>query len=237
MDEPKIRILYAEDDAFGAKMTKTILEKVNFEVVTAPDGAKAWDVYKEWKPDILLLDLDMPGKNGLELTRMVRERDQQTHIIIYTTHSEPTKEVAVLDAGADEFINKDRSPDILIAYMKRIREKIKKNLNIPHLYQLSAHTIYNSITREVITDGISSQLKKTDGRFLQLLCAKNHEVAAKSYLLQGIWGKADMKKESELKKYASRARKFLKADPTIQIEYRDGGYILLSIADIHTSPL
>lgn len=237
MDETKIRVLYAEDDDLSAESTKEILETQNFKVETAPDGVKAWKVYKEWKPDILLLDLDMPGKDGLELTRMVREHDQQTHIIIYTTHSEPTKEVAVLDAGADEFINKDRSPDVLIAYMKRIREKIKKNLNIPHLYQLSAHTTYNSITREVVIDGRSNQLKKTDGRFLQLLCAKNHEVAAKSYLLQGIWGKADMKKESELKKYASRARKFLKADPTIQIEYRDGGYILLSIADIHTSPL
>lgn len=229
MDEPKIRILYAEDDVFGANMTKTILEKVNFEVETAPDGVKAWDVYKEWKPDILLLDLDMPGKNGLELTRMVRERDQQTIIIVYTSHGEPAKEVDILDAGADEFINKDRSPEVLTAYLKRIREKIKKSLNIPHLYHLSAHTTYNSITREVKIDGRTIQLKKTDGRFLQLLCAKNHEVASKSYLLQGLWDKADIKKESELKKYASRARANLKADPSIQIEFRDGGYILMTI--------
>lgn len=225
----KISILYAEDDEFGAKLTKTILEKENFEVEIVSDGSEAWKAYKERKPDILLLDLDMPGKDGLEITRLVREHDQQTPILVYTTHGEPAKEVAVLDAGADEFINKERPPEVLIAYMKRVREKIKKYMNIPHLYRLSDHTTYNSITRELIIDGITTQLKTIDGRFLQLLCAKNHEVSGKSYLIHGIWGKADINKESELKKYASRVRINLKTDPTLKIEFRDDGYILMSV--------
>ena len=229
MDEAKISILYAEDDEFGAKLTKTILEKENFEVEIVSDGSEAWKAYKERKPDILLLDLDMPGKDGLEITRLVREHDQQTPILVYTTHGEPAKEVAVLDAGADEFINKERPPEVLIAYMKRVREKIKKYMNIPHLYRLSDHTTYNSITRELIIDGITTQLKTIDGRFLQLLCAKNHEVSGKSYLIHGIWGKAVINKESELKKYASRVRINLKTDPTLKIEFRDDGYILMSV--------
>lgn len=230
MDEAKISILYAEDDEFGAKLTKTILEKENFEVEIVSDGSEAWKAYKERKPDILLLDLDMPGKDGLEITRLVREHDQQTPILVYTTHGEPAKEVAVLDAGADEFINKERPPEVLIAYMKRVREKIKKYMNIPHLYRLSDHTTYNRITRELIIDGITTQLKTIDGRFLQLLCAKNHEVSGKSYLIHGIWGKADINKESELKKYASRIRTNLKTDPTLKIEFRDEGYILMSVS-------
>ncbi len=230
MDEAKISILYAEDDEFGAKLTKTILEKENFEVEIVSDGSEAWKAYKERKPDILLLDLDMPGKDGLEITRLVREHDQQTPILVYTTHGEPAKEVAVLDAGADEFINKERPPEVLIAYMKRVREKIKKYMNIPHLYRLSDHTTYNSITRELIIDGITTQLKTIDGRFLQLLCAKNHEVSSKSYLIHGIWGKADINKESELKKYASRVRTNLKTDPTLKIEFRDEGYIFMSVS-------
>ena len=230
MDEAKISILYAEDDEFGAKLTNTILEKENFEVEIVSDGSEAWKAYKERKPDILLLDLDMPGKDGLEITRLVREHDQQTPILVYTTHGEPAKEVAVLDAGADEFINKEMPPEVLIAYMKRVREKIKKYMNIPHLYRLSDHTTYNSITRELIIDGITTQLKTIDGRFLQLLCAKNHEVSSKSYLIHGIWGKADINKESELKKYASRVRTNLKTDPTLKIEFRDDGYILMSVS-------
>ena len=219
-----IRILYAEDDADGAKLTKMILEKENFDVEIALNGAKAWDAYKKQKPDILLVDLDMPKIDGLELTRMIRENDRQTHIIVYTSHGEPAKEIAVLDAGADEFIPKG-SPEILIAHMKRLRDRIKGCMNIPHLYQLSKHTTYNSITREVTIDGITKRLPKNEGRFLQLLCAKNHEIADKSYLIIGTWGKADKNKEPEVKKYISRLRGYLKADPSLQIDHEGDGYI------------
>lgn len=225
-----IRILYAEDDADGAKLTKMILEKENFEVEIAPNGAKAWDAYKKQKPDILLVDLDMPKIDGLELTRMIRENDRQTHIIVYTSHGEPAKEITVLDAGADEFIPKG-SPEILIAHMKRLRDRIKGCMNIPHLYQLSKHTTYNSITREVTIDGITKRLPKNEGRFLQLLCAKNHEIADKSYLIIGTWGKADKNKEPEVKKYISRLRGYLKADPSLQIDHEGDGYILICLAD------
>ena len=225
-----IRILYAEDDADGAKLTKMILEKENFEVEIAPNGAKAWDAYKKQKPDILLVDLDMPKIDGLELTRMIRENDRQTHIIVYTSHGEPSKEIAVLDAGADEFIPKG-SPEVLIAHMKRLRDRIKGCMNIPHLYQLSKHTTYNSITREVTIDGITKRLPKNEGRFLQLLCAKNHEIADKSYLIIGTWGKADKNKEPEVKKYISRLRGYLKADPSLQIDHEGDGYILICLAD------
>jgi len=225
-----IRILYAEDDADGAKLTKMILEKENFEVEIALNGAKAWNAYKKQKPDILLVDLDMPKIDGLELTRMIRENDRQTHIIVYTSHGEPSKEIAVLDAGADEFIPKG-SPEVLIAHMKRLRDRIKGCMNIPHLYQLSKHTTYNSITREVTIDGITKRLPKNEGRFLQLLCAKNHEIADKSYLIIGTWGKADKNKEPEVKKYISRLRGYLKADPSLQIDHDGNGYILICLAD------
>ena len=225
-----IRILYAEDDADGAKLTKMILEKENFDVEIALNGAKAWDAYKKQKPDILLVDLDMPKIDGLELTRMIRENDRQTHIIVYTSHGEPAKEIAVLDAGADEFIPKG-SPEILIAHMKRLRDRIKGCMTIPHLYQLSKHTTYNSITREVTIDGITKRLPKNEGRFLQLLCAKNHEIADKSYLIIGTWGKADKNKEPEVKKYISRLRGYLKADPSLQIDHEGDGYILICLAD------
>lgn len=225
-----IRILYAEDDADGAKLTKMILEKENFEVEIALNGAKAWDAYKKQKPDILLVDLDMPKIDGLELTRMIRENDRQTHIIVYTSHGEPSKEIAVLDAGTDEFIPKG-SPEVLIAHMKRVRDRIKGCMNIPHLYQLSKHTTYNSITREVTIDGITKRLPKNEGRFLQLLCAKNHEIADKSYLIIGTWGKADKNKEPEVKKYISRLRGYLKADSSLQIDHEGDGYILICLAD------
>lgn len=228
-NEPKIKILYAEDDTYGAELTKEMLEKEDFDLEIATNGLAAWKKYQEWKPDILLLDLDMPKKDGLELTLTIRQHDQQTHIIVYTSYREPAKEVALLDAGADEFISKDKPPQVLTAYMNRVRERIKKRMNIPYVYRLSAYSTYNHLTRELTVNGNTTQLKKIDGRFLQLLCAKNHEIAGKAYLIQGVWNKADMKKEPELKKYISHIRTLLKADSTLKIEYQDDGYILMSV--------
>lgn len=225
-----IRILYAEDDEEGAKLTKMILEKENFEVEIAPNGAKAWEAYKKQKPDILLVDLEMPKMDGRELTQRVRANDQQTHIIVYTSHGIPAKEIALVNSGADIFIPKG-SPDILITYMKRIQDRITGCMNIPHQYILSKHTTYNSITREATIDGTTIQLKKIEGRFLQLLCAKNHAVVDKLFLIQGTWGSASKGKESEVKKYISRLRSYLKADPLLQINHEDDGYILVCLSD------
>lgn len=224
----KLRILYAEDDPLGALLTQKILEQIDFIVETVPDGAKAWEAYKKQKPDILLLDLNIPNIDGLKITGLVRKQDPLTHITIYTAHGEPAKEVAVLEAGADEFFSKDKGPEILAAHFKRLREKIVKKHKIPYIYQLSPDTTYNGVTRILIIRNEKRQLPYIDGRFLQLLCVKNHEVADKQFLIRGIWDKADTAKESELKKYASRVRSYLKADATLRIECRDNGYILFT---------
>lgn len=226
MDEQKIKILYAEDDTLCAELTKHILEKEGFEVVTVTDGAKAWNAYRENCPDLLLLDLDMPEKDGLEVTRLIREHDSQIHIIIYTTHSEPAKEIAVLDAGADEFLCKERSPEVLVAHMNHIRTKILQHKQTPHFFRLSEHSTYHAATRILTINDCRTQLKRTDGRMLQLLCAKRNQVAEQEYLVQGIWGSASLNKVSELKKYASHVRTLLKDDPSLTLKHTDNGYIL-----------
>lgn len=226
MDEQKIKILYAEDDTLCAELTKHILEKEGFEVKTTADGAQAWNAYRENRPDLLLLDLDMPEKDGLEVTRLVREHDTQTHIIVYTTHSEPAKEIAILDAGADEFVCKERSPEVLVAHLNHIRTKILQHKQTPHLFRLSEHTTYQAATRILTIDGSRTEVKPTDGRMLQLLCAKRNEVAKREYLVQGIWGNASMNKDPELKKYASHVRTLLKDDPSLTLKYTGDGYIL-----------
>lgn len=224
---PKLKILYVENDVFGAGATKLILEHENFEVNIAENGLEGWHRYKEWKPDILLIDLGMPVMDGLELTRLVREKDTQTHIIIYTSHGEPEKEIKVLDAGADEFVSKSRSPEVLVAHFNRLREKIVKCVNKPKVYYLSTHTIFNSITRVVTTDDDQQQLKNTESRLLQLLAAKINELVEREFILKGVWGNSSPGKDSEIKKYVSLLRKYLKNDPTLSIECRYGNYILI----------
>lgn len=227
----KIRILYAENDPMGSKLTKMILERIDFIVEVAPDGAKAWEAYKKQKPDILLLDLKMPKKSGLEVTRLVRERDKGTHIIVYTSHGEAKNEVALIDAGADEFFSKDKDPEVLAIHLNRLRDRILNKQYVAYIYQLSPDTTFNCVNRILTIREDREQLPYVDGRLLKLLCAKKNDIADKPYLIEGIWGNADIGKESELKKYVSRVRAYLKKDPSLQIEYREGGYILFSTSE------
>jgi two-component response regulator len=228
----KMRILYAEDYELEAELTKIILEENEFIVDIAADGEKAWDAYNRQKPDILLLDLNMPQKDGIEVTRLIRKKDPLTRIIIYTSHGEPEKEIAALDAGADEFIPKNRTPDVLIAHLKALRHKMITCLNVPHVYELSPITTFNVVTRTVTIQGEATLLSSSEARLLQLLCVKSNQIANMDYIMKGIWKDATIGKRKRIKEYVCRIRQPLKKDPSIKIEYigndYEEGYMLIT---------
>ena len=127
-----MRILYAEDNELDAELTKIILEEHEFTVDIVTKGDEAWDAYNRQKPDILLLDLNLPQKDGIEVTRLIRQKDPHTHIIIYTSHGEPEREIAALDAGADEFIPKDRPFENLAPENDRTLKRTTRVRTLPH---------------------------------------------------------------------------------------------------------
>ncbi|WP_099291220.1 response regulator transcription factor [Butyricimonas sp. Marseille-P3923] len=230
-NQPKnhTRVLYAEDNKRTAELLQKILELHGYSVEIAPDGITAWNAYRRERPNILLLDLELPEIDGVELTCRIREKDHATHIIIYTSHGEREHELDALDAGADEFFSKDKDAELLAHHLNNLRTRITKGIKRPHVYRLSPITSYNSASRVLTIGEKEIQLATIDARFLQLLCAKNNEIASRDYLIQGIWDKASLHKEPELKKYACRVRKALEPDPTLQIKSQDGGYILLHL--------
>lgn len=224
----KINILYAEDDPNCASLTKNILERKDFLVEIVPNGDIVWQTYQRNKPDILMLDLEMPGKSGIDMIRLVRAKDHLPPIILYSSHAEPKNEISALDLGANDFINKSCHPEVLVSRLKNIYERICQKINNPHIYKLSTRTIYNSVARTLTIDNQSIVIKSNDARFLQLLCAKNNELAEKEYLLERMWGKASYNKGSELKKYASHVRDYLKLDESLEIVCHQGGYSLIT---------
>ena len=226
----KMRILYAEDNKVDAELTKMILEEHEFIVDIAVNGEEAWNAYNRQKPDILLLDLYMPLKDGIEVILLIRKKDPLTCIIIYTSHGEPEREIAALDAGADKFISKDRPPNVLIAHLKALRQKMVTRLNAPHIYELSSITTFNVVARTITIQGEVTLLSSSEARLLQLLCAKNNQIADMDYLMQGIWKGATLGKRKRIKEYVCRIRQPLKKDLSIKIEYigndYEEGYIL-----------
>ncbi|WP_292269772.1 response regulator transcription factor [Butyricimonas sp.] len=227
--ENKIEILYAEDNRDSVELTLAVLENKGFHVRVVPDGKAAWEAFQKRKPDILMLDLEMPKKTGIELVGMVREVDLDTPVVLYTGFATPANEVAALNEGVNDFISKTVHPNVLVARLKNIYDRICRSPQQPYVYQLSVSTVYNSVTRELKIDGNVEVLKPLDGRLLALLCAKCNEEAEQDYLLVGLWGEASIGKSSEVKKYVTHVRKALSADERIEIRsVGRGGYCLCS---------
>lgn len=215
--ENEIKILYAEDDPDSVELTLAVLEHEGFLVQVVPDGKSAWEAFQKRKPDILMLDLELPKKNGIELVEMVRRVDQDTPVVLYTSFATPGNEVAALNKGANDFVSKTTHPDVLVARLKRIYDRICCYPRQPYVYQLSATTVYNSVTRDLCIAGKTVTMKPLDGMLLTLLCAKCNEIGGQDYLLEGLWGRASVGKESEVKKYILHVRKILSPDTTIEI--------------------
>lgn len=225
--ENRFRILYAEDDKRTAEITQIILELEGFKMDLAFDGKEAWTKYHESRPDLLLLDLDLPEKTGQELIRLVREQDRHIPIVLYTSYASPVNALKAIRAGANDFIDKNDDPELFIAKLKGICERMTSTGRKPHVYKLSERMMFNSVSNVLTINGNPEVLKPMEGLCLKLLCVKLNEVAEKSYLLTGLFGIDDVRKENDLRRYISHLRKRLATDASVVIDNRrNGGYCL-----------
>lgn len=218
-----IQILYAEDDEAAADLTQSFLERHDFSVRIACDGDEAWEMYNELAPDILLLDLEMPGKDGLELLEQIRETNREMPIVLYSSHINYDRELEAINLGADLCIHKNCPPELFLAKLSNIYERltIEKKMKI---YNISSRSKFNASAMALYINSEYVELSSTEARLLYLLCVKLHETASFDFLKKGIWKRTSDNKDSALRKYVTSLRKILCADPEIFLDndYGDG---------------
>ena len=184
----KMRILYAEDYELDAELTKILLEEHEFTVDIAADGEKAWDAYNRQKPDILLLDLNMPQKDGIEVTRLIRQKDPHTHIIIYSSHGEPEREIAALDAGADDYVTKPFGMMELISRIKAVlRRSANGSISGEDTFEIGEIRL-DPKKHEVTVHGEVVNLTLKEYELLKRLMKNSNIVLTRDQLLEDIWG-------------------------------------------------
>src|SRR5215467_9970967 len=116
------RILVVDDETQITRVLKTTLSTQGYEVKTAADGESGLQAVFDWLPDLVITDLSMPGMNGVELCRAVRERSQVPVIVLSVRGEEKTK-IEALDAGADDYVTKPFSVNELLA---RVRANLRR---------------------------------------------------------------------------------------------------------------
>ncbi len=205
-----MKILLVDDDPDLLAVTGFALQQAGFLVVKAADGAAGLDAFQRERPDLAVLDINMPKLNGFELAQKLRERDR-IPILMLTARSEEEDVVRALSQGADDYLSKPFSPKILVA---RIRALLRR----------SGGAVENTVAvgsvsldlAELTLLGLPAgvvRLTPLEARFLQLLFAHAGRTVPTDRLLVHVWGNRAGGNRQLLKQLVHRLRHKVEADP------------------------
>ncbi|WP_434751511.1 response regulator transcription factor [Paenibacillus amylolyticus] len=184
------RILVADDDSNITDVCRRYLEREGYTVVTAKDGAEAIEQWRNQTPDLIVLDLMMPYKNGLEVCNEIRQTED-VPIVMLTARGEEQDRLMGLTMGADDYLTKPFSPRELVlrvkAIMRRMRTvQVSTANDSSHTISYEGLTI-NFVKREVEIDGKLIELTVTEFEMLYLLASHPGQVFSRSQMLSKIW--------------------------------------------------
>jgi DNA-binding response OmpR family regulator len=181
------KILVADDEPTLVATLKFNLERESYSVVTAADGEAALSAARETAPDLVLLDLMMPGLNGLEVCRILR-KEMHIPILILTARGDETDKVAGLELGADDYVTKPFSMRELTA---RVRALLRRSEFAPPPEQdiVSMGDLTIDLPKRAVTkDGENLPLKPKEFELLSFLAKNPGRAFTREQLLNQIWG-------------------------------------------------
>ena len=207
------KLLFVDDNDGFRDLIKSILIKNKFAVVTAKDGSDGFLLAKETKPDLILLDANMPGLDGHTLCRIIKKDQETSRIpVIILTGLQMTENdvVSGLESGADDYILKPCPLKVLIARINAVLRRYDSslsNINILHQHNIDI----DPEAREVRVNGILVCLTRKEFDLLILLVERMGRVLNSGFILETIWGYdlADHNDPHTIETHISRLRKKL----------------------------
>lgn len=183
------RILIIEDDVAILRGLKDNLEYEGYGVLSATDGEQGYDLIREKKPDLVILDLMLPRLSGYEVCRRVRAEGGNVPILILTARGEEVDKVHGLNIGADDYMTKPFSVRELLARIQAIfrRASSSRTGSLPD--ELRFHDVVVDFLRfEASKSGRVLELSRKEFGVLRLLAARSGEVVTRDELLDAVWG-------------------------------------------------
>ena len=185
MEDARPRILLVEDDATIREMTQLALERDGFAVTTADDGASGLSCFRSEEPDVVLLDVMLPGTDGVSVCRSIRERSV-VPIVMLTARTDPVDVVLGLEAGADDYVTKPFEPAILSARLRAVLRRVARHDASPVLRVGDVEI--DRAGMEVRVEGVPVGLTRTEYRLLLELAENKGVVLSRERLLEHVWG-------------------------------------------------
>ncbi len=181
----RLRALVVDDEPGLVEIVTAYLEREGFDVASAADGERAVELARSLDPDVIVLDLMLPGIDGLEACRQIRTFSD-AYVVMLTAKSEEHEKIVGLTSGADDYVTKPFSPGELVA---RIRAMLRR----PRAAVASDLRRFGPLTidvaaREVTVDGARAELTKLEFDLLDALSESPRLVLSRAQLLERVWG-------------------------------------------------
>ena len=206
------RILIVDDEPSIVLAVKDELSFEGFEVDSASDGLSAMRKAREWRPDVLLLDLMLPGKNGLDICRELRPEMPEMWIIMLTARGQEVDRVLGFEVGADDYVTK--SSLLLRELVARIKVGLRRrqNKHTGSSYSFGEIKIDFQAHR-VLKNGVEVALTLKEFEILALLARRPGEVITRDEFLNALWGQEVYITPRVIDTHIAALRKKLEADP------------------------
>ena len=180
------RVLVVDDDINICEIIRMYLEKDNFNVFVCHDGKKAVDVFKEQAPDIVILDIMLPGMDGWQVCREIR-RLSAIPIIMLSAKDETFNKVLGLELGADDYMVKPFEPKELIARIRAVLRRYDRHEEVPEQLVFPGLVI-NKSTYSVKLNGNDLEMPPKELELLFFLASNPNKVFTREQLLENVWG-------------------------------------------------
>jgi len=214
----KTKILYVEDELFLGKIVKESLESRNFEVMMESDGAAATALFQQFNPDICVLDIMLPNKDGFEIADEIRSINTAIPIIFLSAKIQTEDVVKGFSVGANDYIRKPFSMEELIV---RIQHLLRNNSAATQQTSDGSASIgrYNfHLNRQVLSiDNEERKLSFRESELLKLLYENREKIIDRRDILNLLWGNDSFFNSRNLDVYITKMRSYLKGDPSLEI--------------------
>lgn len=210
------KILYVEDEIFLARIVNDTLQSRGFEVAMEHDGGTALQRFEQFKPDVCVLDIMLPNKDGFTIADEIREIDSVVPIIFLTAKSEVKDVVNGFKIGGNDYIRKPFSMEELIV---RIENVLKLN-HAPEVLSdecAMGSYVFNTRRQQLVGGGEDRKLSYRESELLKLLYENRDKIVERRDILNLLWGSDSFFNSRNLDVYITKLRNYFKQDPSIEI--------------------
>ncbi len=214
----KIKILYVEDELFLGKIVKESLESRGYEVIMEGDGAAVLQVYKRINPDICVLDIMLPNKDGFTIAEEIRGENSNVPIIFLTAKTQTTDLVKGFTTGANDYIRKPFSMEELIVRVENALRYQRDGKKPGTTDEVKMGKYLFHLTRQTLISGKDEKkLSFRESEILKLLYEYRDKIIDRKDILNLLWGNDSFFNSRNLDVYIAKLRSYLKEDESLEI--------------------